>query len=1332
MTVDSLNDVYVYDVATGTNTLVSINTVLGTGSGNSDSYEAVISADGSKIAYRSHASDLTTDDTDSGADIFLYDIASATNTLVSVSRFGGSGNGSSFDPVISADGSQIAFESVASNLTANDLDGLPDIFLYDTSSATNTLVSVNRFGGSSNSNSLDPVISADGSKVAFRSYATNLTVNDTDFISDVFLYDVASATNTLVSVGSGGGSGNNTSLQPAISADGSKVVFRSRASNLTANDTDTFDDVFLFDVSTETNTLVSVGMSGLSGNGFSAEPVINADGSQVAYYSFASNLSALDTNSHGDVFLFDVAGATNTLLSLNTAGTASGDGFSGQPVISAAGAAIGFNSYATELHVGDLNHDRDVFVWEAGTIELISVVDPSLVSETGAGDSYTYGQTVSDDGRYVVFESRAGNLAPGDSNGRYDVFLRDRQTGTTRLISQNLAGIGSGNSDSYSPVISGDGSKIAYYSYASHLTASDANGRADVYLYDVATGSNTLVSVNSTGTNSGNLDSLTPAISSDGSKVAYISRASDLAANDTNGRSDVYLYDVATGTNTLVSLNSAGTASGNGDSRNMPSISADGSRVVYSSSASDLTTTSDANGGDDVFLYDVATATNRLVSIDYTGTASGSGPSRRGSQAVISAGGTKVAFTSWATDLVTNDSNGRQDVFLYDVASGANTLVSIDHTGVASGIGGDSSQPVISADGSRIAYISRAHNLVTNDTNNRFDVFLYDADTSTNTLVSVNSAGTSSGNGDSRNPVISGDGAKVAYDSSASDLVSVDGNLNADSFLYDAADETNILLSINSAGSDSGNGRSAGDVVISADGTTVAFDSSSSDLVANDYNGTWDVFAYSTNSPPTIEVDASGVNFDEGETASNAGTYSDPGDTVSLSASVGTVVDNANGTWSWSWDTSDGPEDSQTVTITATDSSGAPASVSFSLIVDNVAPTLGDASFDVVENSADGTPVGTVTGSDPGEDTLTYGITGGTGETAFAIDASTGAITVAESAQLDFEASPVLTLEVTVTDDEGETGTSTVTINLLNQASITGTVFVDTNENGFYEADEMGIDGVTIELLDGTGAVVETAVTSDGGYYQFEDYDPGTYQIREVQPTGVTDGAESLGNLGGTIVSNDVMEVTLARADAEDYDFAEIGQSVSSGDAATIGFWQNKHGQALIEAGGSALATWLGENFANVFGNEFDGASGADVAEFYKQQLFKQKAKKSAGPAKVDAQFMAVALATFFTSNNLAGTVAADYGFNVTDTGIGTKIVNVGSNGAAFDVAAAADLTIMQLLLATNALTDLPDAQSGFASIYDQNGDRVIDSAEAALRSSANEVFSRINEQGDV
>ncbi len=310
---------------------------------------------------------------------------------------------------------------------------------------------------------------------------------------------------------------------------------------------------------------------------------------------------------------------------------------------------------------------------------------------------------------------------------------------------------------------------------------------------------------------------------------------------------------------------------------------------------------------------------------------------------------------------------------------------------------------------------------------------------------------------------------------------------------------------------------------------------------------------------------------------------------------------------------------------------------------------------------------------------------------------------------------------------------------VLNRASITGEVFVDVNQNGLYDANEPGIDGVIIELLDESGAAILddlgnpiTATTSNGGFYLFEDLDIGTYQLHEIQPSGVDDGPELLGSLGGVIPANDTMQLALERTDATDYVFAELGQQVTSGDTATIGFWHNKHGQALIAQGGTALAQWLTANFDNVFGDQFAGADGSDVARFFNDQLFKQKGKKSAGPAKVDAQFMAVALATYFTSNNLAGNVAAEYGFNVTDTGIGTRVVNVGSGGGAFNVADNTDLTIMQLLEATNELTDLPDGISGFAHIYDTNGDGQIDDSEAALRVMANDVYSMINEQGDI
>ncbi len=494
-----------------------------------------------------------------------------------------------------------------------------------------------------------------------------------------------------------------------------------------------------------------------------------------------------------------------------------------------------------------------------------------------------------------------------------------------------------------------------------------------------------------------------------------------------------------------------------------------------------------------------------------------------------------------------------------------------------------------------------------------------------------------------------------------------------------------------------------------------------------------------TNAAPTLVLDTTAVAVNEGESTSKSITTADvPADTVNVTASIGVIAGSGNN-WTWSYEGLDDLAATEVV-ITARDEDGGSTTASFELTVNNVAPTANDATFELVENSPSGTPVGTVIASDPGTDTLTYGITGGTGAAAFAIDPATGQITVLDATRLDFETTLSFSLEVTVTDDDGATDLASITIDLLNRASITGTVFVDTNQNGLFEANEMGIDGVFVELLDELGSPIlddsgipVRAVTSDGGFYLFEDLAPATYWLHELQPSGVSDGAEQLGTLGGTIVANDVMELPLARTDAFDYIFAEIGHQVASGDTATIGFWQNKHGQSLIQHGGSDLADWLTTNFGNIFGSEFDGATGVEVANFYKDQLFRQKSGRSAGPAKVDAQFMAVALATFFTSRNLAGSdIAADYGFNVTDTGIGTRMVNVGTNGVAFAVANYADRTIMQLLLATDSLTDLPDGLSGFAHIYDRNGDGVINGEESLLRMMANEVYSAINEQGDM
>ncbi|UCE50623.1 MAG: cadherin domain-containing protein, partial [Phycisphaerales bacterium] len=228
-----------------------------------------------------------------------------------------------------------------------------------------------------------------------------------------------------------------------------------------------------------------------------------------------------------------------------------------------------------------------------------------------------------------------------------------------------------------------------------------------------------------------------------------------------------------------------------------------------------------------------------------------------------------------------------------------------------------------------------------------------------------------------------------------------------------------------------------------------------------------------TNVAPSVSAYNVFVSVDEGQPATNSGSYSDPGDdTVTLTVSVGIIIDNGDGTWEWLFGTSDGPDQSQVVVITAMDSDGAETTTTFDLTVINVAPSLADAIFEIEENSPSGTIVGSVIGTDPGDDTLTYSIIGGIGASAFAIDAHSGQIAVADTTQLDYETTPSFTLDVQVVDDDGATDVATVTINLLNQASITGTVFVDINGNGVYEANEPGIDGIAIELLDDNGIQV--------------------------------------------------------------------------------------------------------------------------------------------------------------------------------------------------------------------------------------------------------------------
>jgi hypothetical protein len=214
--------------------------------------------------------------------------------------------------------------------------------------------------------------------------------------------------------------------------------------------------------------------------------------------------------------------------------------------------------------------------------------------------------TLSANGRFVAFASFASDLVTNDTNGTGDVFVRDLKDHVTRLVSVDESGTGSGNGKSFGAVISAEGRFVVFGSGATDLVANDSNGTmSDVFVRDLAKSTTSLVSVNQNHTGSGNNASFAGMISGNGRFVSFASNASDLTANDANGVTDVFVRDMSKATTMIVSGNRSGTGSGNGSSPGFlfspPALSASGKVVVFASEASDLVA-NDTNGATDVFV----------------------------------------------------------------------------------------------------------------------------------------------------------------------------------------------------------------------------------------------------------------------------------------------------------------------------------------------------------------------------------------------------------------------------------------------------------------------------------------------------------------------------------------------------------------------------------------------------------------------------------------------------------------------------------------------------------------------------------------------------------
>jgi len=846
-TIGVVADVFVRNLATATTHLASLNSA-GSGSGDQSSVAPVLNANGSVVAFYSFATNLHPLDTANNRDVYARNLTTGSTQLVSINSSGtGSGNDQSVLPRINSSGNLVAFSSTSSNLHPLDTNGsVSDAFVRNLTTGVTQLVSVNAAGsGAGNGASTGVALSADGSVVAFTSTANNLhPLDNTGSNSDVYARNLTTGVTHLVSVNSmlsSGGNGNSTSAN--LSGNGTVIAFSSRASNLHALDTNgAVEDVFVRNLATGTTHLASINSGGTgSGNGESAWPALNGNGTIVAFRSSATNLHALDTHSGRDVFARNLTSGITQLVSVNHSGTAGGSSESGVPVISSNGAAIGFHSSAANLVANDRNNQQDTFVRRLATptVELASRRHPSMLPAlTANGASSTGKRTVSADGRYVAFVSDATILVAGIEmvSGYSNVYRYDSWTGEIALVSVASNGTHSGNRASTRPTISADGSMIAFLSEASDLHPLDTSVGPDVFARNMITGATHLVSVNRFGARSAQ-GSDNPVISADGNVVVFESTASDLHALDTNGSRDVFARNLTTSTTHLVSLNSAGTGTG-ASSSTTPSVSADGQVVAFVSFSS--LHPLDTNSSTDIYARNLSTGNLYLVSVNSAGTASGNGLS---DMPEISANGLVVAFASSASNLHPLDTNGAtSDVFARNLTTGTTTLVSSNSSNTGSG-NQASWIPAINADGSVIAFLSWATNLHPLKTYSGItDVFARNLTTGVTQLVSVNRFGASASGGS--NPVVSADGVVIAFTSTATDLhpLKASGS-NTDVFARSLSTGMTQLVSLNHLGTRGGNNDSDAPAM-SADGDVVAFQSLANDLVALDVNFTTDVFRF--------------------------------------------------------------------------------------------------------------------------------------------------------------------------------------------------------------------------------------------------------------------------------------------------------------------------------------------------------------------------------------------------------------------------------------------------------------------------------------------------------
>ena len=397
--------------------------------GNGLSYKASSSNDGRYVVFESEATNLVDDDTNNVKDIFIRDTKENTTQRVSVGTDGVQGDGASLNAMISDDGLFVVFQSSASNLVGGDTNGFDDIFVRDLVNETTFIVSIadGISGVEGNGDSSDPSISGDGSIVAFNSDASNF-VNDTNNKADIFVRDLVNDTLVRVSIGSGsdGEEGDNGVIYPIVSLDGNTVAFSSLATNLVENDTNGKHDIFFRNLTTLSTERVSITTDGVEGNRHSLNASLSANANVVSFDSKSIDFVEGNSNGVDDIFVLTVNTGNIIRVSVDSMGNEANDAslFSD---ISDDGNIVTFASKATNLVSNDTNNLWDVFVHyvSSGKTVRLSVNENGEEGDNDSGpaeDDFLTKVTLTTNGKYVLFSSRASNLVSNDTNVQSDVF----------------------------------------------------------------------------------------------------------------------------------------------------------------------------------------------------------------------------------------------------------------------------------------------------------------------------------------------------------------------------------------------------------------------------------------------------------------------------------------------------------------------------------------------------------------------------------------------------------------------------------------------------------------------------------------------------------------------------------------------------------------------------------------------------------------------------------------------------------------------------------------------------------------------------------------------